>query len=112
MWPSSTQPFAPSIYKVALPLPSSMKKLISAAVLAACIFAVGLDGAQITNPSDPNYGTNKVGQCYVKTLNNWTGISNTTANLNGYPIQCDQFTATFTFNSVPSYSVTHIVAFK
>ena len=68
-----------------------MKKLISAAVLAACIFAVGLDGAQITNPSNPNYGTNKVGQCYVKTLNNWTGISNTTANLNGYPIQCDQY---------------------
>lgn len=47
--------------------------------------------AQYTNPSNPSYGTNKPGQCYNTTLNNWVGIANTSANLNAYPIQCDQY---------------------
>lgn len=68
-----------------------MKTLRQLVLLFACVGIALPACAQTTNPSNPNYGTNKIGQCYNATLNNWTGISNTTANLNAYPIQCDQY---------------------
>lgn len=67
------------------------KILRFAAIAAMCLVGVCLASAQYTQPSNPNYGNNKIGLCYSSTINNWIGINNTTANKNAYPITCDQY---------------------
>lgn len=69
-----------------------MTKILRFAVIAAmCLVGACLANAQYTQPSNPNYGNNKIGLCYSSTLNNWVGISNTPANTAAYSNQCDQY---------------------
>ena len=69
-----------------------MTKILRFAVIAAmCLVGACLANAQYTQPSNPNYGNNKIGLCYSSTLNSWVGISNTPANTAAYSNQCDQY---------------------
>ena len=66
-----------------------MKIFRNLAIIFGCLAVAVFAAPQYTNPSNPNYGTNKIGQCYAGSLNNWVGIANTSANLTNYAIQCD-----------------------
>lgn len=66
-----------------------MKTIRLLVLICACVGIALPVCAQFTNPTNPNYGTNKTGICYNASLNNWINIANTTANLNAYPITCD-----------------------
>jgi hypothetical protein len=68
-----------------------MTKIRFAVIAAICLLGASLASAQYVNPSAPNYGVNKMGQCYNSTLNNWVDVLPTTANYTVYPVQCDQY---------------------
>ncbi len=69
-----------------------MKTLRQLIIVCACLVGMApFAAAQYTNPSNPSYGANKMGQCYNPTLNNWVNVLPTTANYAAFYAQCDQY---------------------
>ena len=67
-------------------------KIFRMIVLACACVGIALPAvSQYTNPSTPNYGANKLGQCYSSTLNNWVNVAYTASNLQSFPLECDQY---------------------
>jgi hypothetical protein len=83
-----------------------MNKFRFAVIAVMCFVGVSLANAQYTNPSNPTYGANKMGQCYNVTLNNWLNVLPTTADYAAFANQCDQYgnltTPVYPGNLIPS----------